>query len=58
MIPRDRLPWLYAYIALAMIGGLWLMSGALGRAVIVPGIVALTSAVVVLVAAAIEPDSD
>ena len=56
MIPRDRLPWLYAYIALAMIGALCLMSGALGRAVIVPGIVALTSAVAVLVAAAIEPD--
>ena len=56
MIPRDRLPWLYAYVVLAMVGGLCLMSGALGRAVIVPGIAALTSAVAVLVAAAIEPD--
>ena len=56
MIPRDRLPWLYAYVVLAMVGGLWLMSGALGSAVIGPGIVALTSAVAVLVAAAIEPD--
>ena len=56
MISRDCLPWLYAYVVMAMIGGMWLMSGALGRAVIVPGIVALTSAVAVLVAAAIEPD--
>ena len=58
MIPSDRLPWLYAYVVLAMAGGLWLMFGALGRAVIGPGVVALTSAVAVLVAAAIEPDSD
>ena len=56
MIPRDRLPWLYAYVVLAMIGGLCLASGALGRAVIVPGIVALAFVVAVLVAAAIEPD--
>ena len=56
MIPRDRLPWLYAYVVLAMAGGMWLMSGALGRAVIGPGIVALAFAVAVLVAAAIESD--
>ena len=50
MIPPDRTRWLYAYVVIAMIVAFVLMSGALGRAVIGPGIAALTSAVAVLVA--------
>lgn len=50
-----RRRWLGAYVVLAMVGGLALMTGFLGRWVIVPGLVALASAVAVLVAASIEP---
>lgn len=50
-----RRRWLGAYVVLAMVGGLALMTGVLGRWVIVPGLVALASAVAVLVAASIEP---
>ena len=50
-----RRRWLGAYVVLAMVGGLALMTGFLGRWVIVPGLAAMASAVAVLVATAIDP---
>lgn len=49
-----RRRWLAAYITLAIVGGLALMSGAFGRWVILPGIAALASGVAALVVAAID----
>lgn len=49
-----RRRWLAVYVVLAMVGGLALMTGFLGRWVIVPGLVALASGVAVLVVAAID----
>lgn len=50
-----RRRWLAVYVVLAMVGGLALMTGFLGRWVIVPGLVALASGVAALVATAIGP---